>query len=135
MKYKSIKHSFLIILIATAVVSCAGNSHQLPASQYQTSNSTLNGESIDSRDDASSIDVEDVDKEEMANQECRNLVMCQISSPEQNLVKKVGDIIITNGFVETVYPVVATAIFVPLAILLAIVEGAIGAADTLGTKK
>ena len=67
MNYKSIKHSFLIILIATTIIGCAGNSVQPPASQYQSSS-----ESIDSRDDTSSIDVEDVDKEEMAKQESEN---------------------------------------------------------------
>ncbi|MFB3101125.1 MAG: hypothetical protein ACE1ZM_06745 [Gammaproteobacteria bacterium] len=51
MKYESIKHSFLIILIATTIVGCAGNSVQSPASQYQTSS-----ESFDSRGDTSSID-------------------------------------------------------------------------------
>ncbi len=51
MNYKSIKHSFLIILIATTIVGCAGNSVQSPASQYQTSS-----ESFDSRGDTSSID-------------------------------------------------------------------------------
>ncbi len=50
MKYESIKHSFLIILIATTIVGCAGNS-VVPASQYQTSS-----ESFDSRGDTSSID-------------------------------------------------------------------------------
>ena len=54
MKYESIKHSILIILIATTIVGCAGNSVQVPASQYQTSS-----ESIDSRDDTSSIDYGD----------------------------------------------------------------------------
>ena len=72
MNYESIKHSLLVILIATTIVGCAGNSVQPPASQYQTSNSTLNGELIGSRDDTSSIDVEDVDKEEMAKQESEN---------------------------------------------------------------
>ena len=57
MKYESIKHSFLVILIATTIVGCAGNSVQPPASQYQTSS-----ESFDSRGDTSSIDFEDVDK-------------------------------------------------------------------------
>ena len=67
MNYKSIKHSFLIILIATTIVGCAGNSVQVPASQYQTSS-----ESFDSRGDTSSIDVEDVDKEETAKQKSEN---------------------------------------------------------------
>jgi hypothetical protein len=69
MKYESIKHSFLIILIATTIVGCAGNSVQPPASQYHPLSSTQNGESIVSRDDTSSIDVEDVDKEAITNQE------------------------------------------------------------------
>ena len=56
MKYESIKHSFLIILIATTIIGCAGNSVQPPASQYQTSS-----KSFDSRVDTSSIDFEDVD--------------------------------------------------------------------------
>jgi len=56
MKYESIKHSFLIILIATTIVGCAGNSVQVPASQYQTSS-----ESFDSRGDTSSIDYGDGD--------------------------------------------------------------------------
>ena len=55
MKYESIKHSFLVILIATTIVGCAGNSVQPPASQYQTSS-----ESFDSRDDTSSIYFEAV---------------------------------------------------------------------------
>jgi len=54
MNYESIKHSFLIILIATTIVGCAGNSVQVPASQYQTSS-----ESFDSRGDTSSIDYGD----------------------------------------------------------------------------
>jgi len=81
MNYKSIKHSFLIILIATTIVGCAGNSVQPPASQHYPSSSTQNGESIVSRDDTSSIDVEDVDKEAITNQECRNLVMCLNPQP------------------------------------------------------
>ncbi len=56
MNYESIKHSSLIILIATTIVGCAGNSVQVPASQYQTSS-----ESFDSRGDTSSIDYGDGD--------------------------------------------------------------------------
>ncbi len=93
MKYESIKHSFLIILIATTIVGCAGNSVQ-PASQYQTLS-----ESIDSRGDTSSIDFEDVDKEEMAKQESENSLA--------NLGKKVGDIIITTAAVIVLLPFVA----------------------------
>ena len=94
MKYESIKHSFLVILIATAVVGCAGNSVQPPASQYQTSS-----ESFDSRGDTSSIDLEDVDKEEMAKQESENSLA--------NLGKKVGDIIITTAAVIVLIPLFA----------------------------
>ncbi len=104
MNYEFIKYSFLVILIATTTVGCASNSHQPPASQYQTSS-----ESIDSWDDPSSIDVEDVDKEAMANQECRNLGMCQISPPEQSLGKKVGHIIITTAFLTGLVAVVVAA--------------------------
>ena len=94
MKYESIKHSFLIILIATTIVGCAGNSVQPPASQYQTSS-----ESFDSRGDTSSIDLEDVDKEEMAKQESENSLA--------NLGKKVGDIIITTAAVIVLIPLFA----------------------------
>jgi len=94
MKYESIKHSFLVILIATTIVGCAGNSVQPPASQYQTSS-----ESFDSRGDTSSIDFEDVDKEEMAKQESENSLA--------NLGKKVGDIIITTAAVIVVLPLFA----------------------------
>jgi hypothetical protein len=123
MKYESIKNSFLIILIATTIVGCAGNSVQPPASQYQTSNSTLNGESIDSRDDTSSIDVEDVDKEEMANQECRNLFMCRISPPEQSL-GKIRDTIITTAVVAALVAVTVVAPEVTILTLMAF--GALG---------
>ncbi len=94
MNYKSIKHSFLIILIATTIVGCAANSVQVPASQYQTSS-----ESFDSQGDTSSIDVEDVDKEEMAKQESENSLA--------NLGKKVGDIIKTTAAVIVLLPFVA----------------------------
>ncbi len=96
MKYESIKHSFLVILIATTIVGCAGNSVQPPASQYQTSS-----ESFDSRGDTSSIDFEDVDKEEMAKQESEN--------PPANLGKKVGDIIITTAVVTAVVAALVAA--------------------------
>jgi hypothetical protein len=108
MKYESIKHSFLIILIATTIVGCAGNSVQPPTSQYQTSNSTLNGKTIDSQDDTSSIDVVDVDKEAIANQECQNLFMCQISPPEQSL-GKIRDTIITTAVVTGLVAVTVAA--------------------------
>ena len=90
MKYESIKHSFLIILIATTIVGCAGNSVQPPASQYQTSS-----ESINSRDDTSSIDFEDVDKEEMAKQE------------SENFPANLGDIILIAAGISVVIPLLA----------------------------
>jgi hypothetical protein len=98
MKYESIKHSFLVILIATTTVGCAGNSVQPPAAQYS---STLNGELIDSPYDTSSIDVEDVDKDEMAKQESEN-------SPA-NLGKKVCAIIFTTAVVTGLVAAVVTA--------------------------
>jgi hypothetical protein len=101
MKYESIKHSFLVILIATTIVGCAGNSVQPPASQYQTSS-----ESFDSRGDTSSIDFEDVDKEEMAKQESEN-------SPA-NLGKKVG---------ETIIGIAACIVVCPLLVLFALAGG------------
>ena len=118
MKYESIKHSFLVILIATTIVGCAGNSVQPPASQYQTSS-----ESFDSRSDTSSIDFEDVDKEEMAKQECRNLGMCQISPPEQSLGKAVGGIIITTAFIAALVTVAVVAPEVAILTTLMVLSG------------
>jgi len=77
LNYKSIKHSFLIILIATTIVGCAGNSVQPPASQYQTSS-----ESFDSPGDTSSIDFEAVGGIIITTAVVAGLVAATVVAPE-----------------------------------------------------